>query len=41
MFVLKEAFVEYKSIDSQTGDSAKAKDGDFEIVGEKTLNNVT
>ena len=33
MFVLKEAFIEYKSIDSQTGDSAKAKDRDFEIVG--------
>ena len=34
MFVLKEAFIEYKSIDSRTGDSANAKDGDFEIVGE-------
>ena len=41
MFVLKEAFIEYKSIDSQTGDSAKVKDGDFEIVGEGNVNNAT
>ena len=34
MFVLREAFAEYKSVDSRVGDSAKAKGGDFEIIGE-------
>lgn len=34
MFVLKEAFVEYKPITAHVGDSAKAVDGGFEIVGE-------
>ena len=34
MFVSKDAFVEYKATPPRTGDSAKAVDGDFEIVGE-------
>ena len=34
MFVLKEVFEEYKVIDSRVGDSAKAKDGSFDIIGE-------
>ena len=34
MFVSREAFSEYKSINSRIGDSAKAKDGSFEIIGE-------
>jgi GAG-pre-integrase domain len=34
MFVSKESFVDYKPIKSRVGNSAKAKDGDFEIVGE-------
>ena len=34
MFVSREAFVEYKATDSRKGDSAKAKDGGFEIAGE-------
>ena len=34
MFVSKEAFVDYKTTPSRKGDSAKAIDGDFEIVGE-------
>jgi GAG-pre-integrase domain len=37
MFVLKESFVDYKPIESRVGDSAKAKDGDFEIVGEGNI----
>jgi hypothetical protein len=34
MFILKESFADYKPIKSWVGDSAKAKDGDFEIVRE-------
>ncbi len=34
MFVLKDDFVEYKATALRTGDSAKAVDGNFEIVGE-------
>ena len=34
MFVSKEAFSKYKPVNSRVGDSAKAKDGDFEIIGE-------
>lgn len=34
MFVSKEAFVDYMPTSSRTGDSAKAKDGNFDIVGE-------
>ena len=34
MFVSREAFTEYKSVTPRTGDSAKAVDGNFEIVGE-------
>ena len=34
VFVLKEVFKEYKVIDLQVGDSAKAKDGSFDIIGE-------
>ena len=34
MFVLKEVFAKYKPTESRIGDSAKAKDGDFEIIGE-------
>lgn len=34
MFVSRDDFVEYMPITSCTGDSAKAKDGDFDIIGE-------
>ena len=34
MFVSRDDFVEYTPITSRTGDSAKAKDGDFDIIGE-------
>ena len=34
MFVSRDAFTEYKPVSSRVGDSAKAKDGNFEIVGE-------
>ena len=34
MFVSRDAFAEYKPITPRTGDSAKAVDGSFEIVGE-------
>ena len=34
MFVSRDAFTEYKQVSSRVGDSAKAKDGNFEIVGE-------
>lgn len=34
MFVLKDVFSEYKSITPRAGDSAKAIDGGFEIIGE-------
>ena len=34
MFVSKNAFSEYQPITPRTGDSAKAVDGNFEIVGE-------
>jgi transposase InsO family protein len=37
MFVAKEAFTDYKSITPRLGDSAKAVDGSFEIVGEGTV----
>jgi hypothetical protein len=37
MFVLKKSFVDYKPIELRVGDSAKAKDRDFEIVGKGTL----
>jgi hypothetical protein len=37
MFVARDAFTEYKAITLQSGDSAKAIDGDFEIVGEGTV----
>lgn len=34
MFVSRDDFVEYTPTSSRTGDSAKAKDGNFDIVGE-------
>jgi hypothetical protein len=34
MFILKKDFTEYMLVNSWIGDSAKATDGDFEIVGE-------
>jgi hypothetical protein len=34
MFVSKDAFTEYKSVTPRTGDSAKAVDGSFKIIGE-------
>ena len=37
MFVSKEAFTEYKPIAPRVGDSAKAVDGGFEIVGEGSV----
>ena len=37
MFVSRDAFVEYKVIPPRTGDSAKADDGNFDIVGEGTV----
>lgn len=38
MFVSRDVFVEYKLLSSCVGDSAKAKDGGFEIVGEGNVN---
>jgi hypothetical protein len=37
MFVSRDAFREYKPIESRLGESAKAEDGGFEIVGEGTV----
>jgi hypothetical protein len=37
MFVSRDAFTEYKSITPRAGDSAKAVDGGFEIVGEGSV----
>ena len=37
MFVSRESFSEYKSITPRAGDSAKAVDGSFEIIGEGTV----
>ena len=37
MFVSREAFTEYKPIAPRVGDSAKAVDGGFEIVGEGSV----
>ena len=37
MFVSRDTFVDYKAIPPRTGDSAKAVDGDFDIVGEGTV----
>ena len=37
MFVSRDAFNEYKSITHRIGDSAKAKDGNFEIIGEGSV----
>jgi Reverse transcriptase (RNA-dependent DNA polymerase)/GAG-pre-integrase domain/Integrase core domain len=34
MFVSKDSFIGYKPISSRTGESAKATNGDFEIIGE-------
>jgi hypothetical protein len=34
MFVSRDAFTEYKPVTPRMGDSAKAEDGSFEIVGE-------
>jgi hypothetical protein len=34
MFVSQDAFIEYRSTALRTGDSAKAVDGNFEIVGQ-------
>src|ERR1700678_2063061 len=34
MFVSKDVFVEYKPVSARLGDSAKANDGGFEVVGE-------
>ena len=37
MFVLRDDFNVYKTVPPRSGDSAKAVDGDFEIVGEGTV----
>ena len=37
MFVLKEAFKDYKPISNRMGDSAKVDNGGFEILGEGTV----
>lgn len=37
MFVSKDSFAEYKPLDPRMGDSAKAKDGSFEIIGEGSV----
>ena len=37
MFVSKEAFTEYKPITPRKGDSAKAVDGSFDIIGEGSV----
>ena len=34
MFISRDAFTEYKLVAPRRGDSAKAEDGGFEIVGE-------
>jgi hypothetical protein len=34
MFVSRDAFIEYVQTVPRTGDSAKAKDGDFDIIRE-------
>jgi len=34
MFVSRDAFIEYKTIPLRTGDSAKATDGSFDIIGQ-------
>ena len=34
MFVSRDAFTEYEPITPRVGDSAKAENGSFEIVGE-------
>ncbi len=37
MFMSREAFSDYKSTIPRSGDSAKAADGDFEIIGKGTV----
>ena len=37
MFVSRESFTDYKSVTPRTGDSAKAENGTFEIVGEGSV----
>ena len=37
MFMSKDVFAEYKPVTPRAGDSAKAKNGSFEIVGEGTV----
>ena len=37
MFVSREAFNVYNAMTPRSGDSAKAVDGDFEIIGEGTV----
>ena len=37
MFVSKDVFTEYKTVATRVGDSAKARDGNFEIVGEGNI----
>jgi len=37
MFVSRNAFVDYKTLSTRVGDSAKAEDGGFEIVGEGSV----
>ena len=37
MFVLKDEFSKYKPITPRAGDSAKAVDGNFEIIGEGNM----
>ena len=37
MFVSREAFADYTPIESRLGDSAKAENGGFEIIGEGTV----
>jgi hypothetical protein len=37
MFVSRNAFINYKPIPTRVGDSAKAEDGSFEIVGEGSV----
>lgn len=37
MFVSRNAFVDYMPLSTRVGDSAKAEDGSFEIIGEGSV----
>ena len=37
MFISRDSFKDYKSVTPRSGDSAKAVDGNFEIIGKGTV----